>query len=99
MADLDGRQRTRTEEQKRRRRESILEVGWRLFQERPYDAITMALVAERAGLAKGTPYQVDPPRVQHYGDRPAPRSKRSRVSAGRAGTNRPSPLRTPVDEE
>jgi AcrR family transcriptional regulator len=37
--------------------ETLLDVAWALFAERPYEAITMALVADRAGLAKGTSYR------------------------------------------
>lgn len=38
------------------RREAILEAASRLLRERPSDEITVAAVAERAGLAKGTVY-------------------------------------------
>lgn len=34
----------------------MVEIAWQLFQGTPYSAITMAEVAERAGLAKGTVY-------------------------------------------
>lgn len=43
-------------EEKEARRGAILDAAWQLFQELPYDAVAMAAVAERAGLAKGTVY-------------------------------------------
>ena len=44
------------DDQKQQRRQDILEVAWKLFQETSYQAITMAEVAEKTGLAKGTVY-------------------------------------------
>lgn len=41
---------------KEARREALRAVAWRLFQERPYEAISVGEVAEQAGLAKGTVY-------------------------------------------
>lgn len=41
---------------KEARREALRAVAWRLFQERPYEAINVSEVAEQAGLAKGTIY-------------------------------------------
>lgn len=53
---MSGRQRAIRDEQKQQRRQAILDVAWERFQETSYQAITMAEVAERAGLAKGTIY-------------------------------------------
>lgn len=44
------------EADKEARREALRAVAWRLFQERPYEAINVGEVAEQAGLAKGTIY-------------------------------------------
>ncbi len=41
---------------KQQRRQDILDTTWKLFQETSYQAITMAEVAEKTGLAKGTTY-------------------------------------------
>ncbi|HEV2654500.1 MAG TPA: TetR family transcriptional regulator [Ktedonobacteraceae bacterium] len=48
------RRRAVGEEQKEERRQAILEVAWRLFQRTPYEALTIAEVAEALELAKGT---------------------------------------------
>lgn len=48
------RRRAVHDEQKEERRQSILDTAWRLFQGTSYHALTMAEVAEAAGLAKGT---------------------------------------------
>lgn len=48
--------RARRQEDKDARRLVIVEAARRMFQEQPYEAITMANVAARAGLAKGTLY-------------------------------------------
>ncbi|MGK4006634.1 TetR family transcriptional regulator [Sorangium sp. So ce1036] len=48
--------RARKEEQKEERRRLIIDAAWRLFQETPYPEVTMAQVAERTRLAKGTLY-------------------------------------------
>lgn len=47
---------------KARRRGDILHAAAQLFETIGYDNISMALVAERAGLAKGTPYRYFPTR-------------------------------------
>lgn len=39
------------------RRDSILDAADSLFETLGFDAVSMALVADRAGLAKGTPYR------------------------------------------
>jgi len=44
------------ESDKAERRQALRDVAWRLFQERPYEAINMQDVAAEAGLAKGTLY-------------------------------------------
>jgi AcrR family transcriptional regulator len=44
------------DDQKQQRRQAMIDIAWQLFADRPYEAITMAEVAERAGLAKGTVY-------------------------------------------
>jgi len=49
-------QRAMTDEQKETRRQMILAAALALFKASPYDAISMAQVAERAGIAKGTVY-------------------------------------------
>lgn len=51
-----SKSRARQEEQKRERRRAILAIAGRLFEETSFQAITMAQVADRAGLAKGTLY-------------------------------------------
>lgn len=50
------RRRARGDEQKEERREAMLSAAWALFAESPYEAIGMADVATRVGLAKGTLY-------------------------------------------
>lgn len=49
-------QRATREEQKRERRQAILDTAWRQFQQTSYEAVTMAGIAEALGLAKGTMY-------------------------------------------
>ncbi|NTU81464.1 MAG: helix-turn-helix transcriptional regulator [Chloroflexales bacterium] len=44
------------ESDKEARRAALRAVAWRLFHERPYEAINVGDVAEQAGLAKGTVY-------------------------------------------
>lgn len=44
------------DDQKQVRRQALIDIAWQLFQANSYPAITMAEVAERAGLAKGTLY-------------------------------------------
>src|SRR5262245_961367 len=41
-------------EHKLERRQAILDAAWQLFQKTSYEAVTVASVARRAGLAKGT---------------------------------------------
>jgi TetR/AcrR family transcriptional regulator, cholesterol catabolism regulator len=53
---MSSTRRARKEEQKEERRQDIIDAAWLLFQETSYGAVTMAQVAERAGLAKGTLY-------------------------------------------
>lgn len=50
------KQRAMSDEQKQVRRQTILDVALDLFQETSYEAVSMADVARRAGLAKGTLY-------------------------------------------
>lgn len=50
------RRRARGADQKLARRRQICDAASALFAESPYDGVTMAAVAERAGVAKGTPY-------------------------------------------
>jgi AcrR family transcriptional regulator len=50
------KQRARRAEHKHERRAAILAAGRKAFEAQPYEAITMADVAQRAGLAKGTLY-------------------------------------------
>ncbi|HEX2911565.1 MAG TPA: TetR family transcriptional regulator [Chloroflexia bacterium] len=54
--DLNPGQRAVKDNQKQQRRQSILDTAWQIFQKIPYQTITMAGVAEQAGLAKGTVY-------------------------------------------
>jgi AcrR family transcriptional regulator len=51
-----SRQRAVRDEQKQERRQTILDTAWMMFQESSYEAVTIAGVAEAAGLAKGTVY-------------------------------------------
>lgn len=48
--------RARSDEQKEQRRQAILDAAWQLFQEQPYDAVTISTVAQYVGIAKGTVY-------------------------------------------
>lgn len=50
------KQRAITDEQRQERRQVLLDAAWQLFQENPYEKISMAEVARVAGLAKGTVY-------------------------------------------
>jgi AcrR family transcriptional regulator len=43
-------------EQKQERKQSLLAAAWSLFHDTPYDAISVAAVANACGLAKGTVY-------------------------------------------
>jgi AcrR family transcriptional regulator len=53
---LRRKDRARKDEAKVERRQAILDAAWAMFQSTPYPAITMAEVAERSELAKGTVY-------------------------------------------
>ncbi|WP_437679514.1 TetR/AcrR family transcriptional regulator [Sorangium sp. So ce131] len=53
---MSSTRRARKEEQKEERRQIIIDAAWQLFQETPYPEVTMAQVAERTKLAKGTLY-------------------------------------------
>ncbi|XXX79719.1 TetR family transcriptional regulator [Sorangium sp. So ce134] len=53
---MSSTRRARKEEQKEERRRLIIDAAWQLFQETPYLEVTMAQVAERTRLAKGTLY-------------------------------------------
>ncbi|MBN1995339.1 MAG: TetR family transcriptional regulator [Anaerolineae bacterium] len=50
------KQRAISDEQKEERRLAILEATLQLYQETSYEAVNMAEVAEKAGIAKGTVY-------------------------------------------
>ncbi|WP_437800380.1 TetR/AcrR family transcriptional regulator [Sorangium sp. So ce693] len=53
---MSSTRRARKEEQKEERRRFIIDAAWQLFQETAYSEVTMAQVAERTSLAKGTLY-------------------------------------------
>ncbi|XXT22224.1 TetR family transcriptional regulator [Sorangium sp. So ce429] len=53
---MSSTRRARKEEQKEERRRFIIDAAWQLFQETLYPEVTMAQVAERTRLAKGTLY-------------------------------------------
>jgi AcrR family transcriptional regulator len=53
---LERGRRARREDDKQRRRRDLLDAAWVLLQAMPYPEVTMAAVAERAGLAKGTAF-------------------------------------------
>lgn len=53
----NGWQRARRPRQKRARRRSILEAAAELFEDRDFDAVSLAAVAERAGMAKSNLYR------------------------------------------
>ena len=54
MEHLSTGQRAVRDEQKRERRQAILEVAWELFQTTKYETLTMSDIAHALGLAKGT---------------------------------------------
>lgn len=56
MVDVRRKDRARKEAAKQERRQAILNTAWQMFQATPYQAITMADVAEKTALAKGTVY-------------------------------------------
>jgi AcrR family transcriptional regulator len=53
---LERGRRARREDDKQQRRRALLDAAWALLQAMPYPEVTMAGVAERAGLAKGTAF-------------------------------------------
>ena len=53
---MDRGRRARRDDDKRRRRRDILDAAWALLSATPYPEVTMAAVADRAGLAKGTAF-------------------------------------------
>lgn len=53
---MEQAQRARSDAQKQQRRQAILDAAWEMYQGTPYEAITIANVAERVGVAKGTFY-------------------------------------------
>ena len=53
---MTQKQRARSASDKAQRREQILDAALTLWGERTFASLTMAAVAERSGLAKGTPY-------------------------------------------
>lgn len=53
---IETPRRARTDDQKLARRQLLLDVAWEQFQTQPIGEITMAGIADRAGLAKGTVY-------------------------------------------
>ena len=50
------KQRAISQEQKQARRQEILDVALQLFQETSFESVSMAQVAKKAGIAKGTVY-------------------------------------------
>lgn len=52
----EGGRRARRAEDKQARRQAILDAALSALNEQPYTSITMAEIAARAGVAKGTPY-------------------------------------------
>jgi len=56
VARAPGKKRARAEADKQQRRAEILRAAAEAFAKLPYAAVTMAEVARRAGLAKGTVY-------------------------------------------
>ena len=48
------------------RRQQLLEVGLRLFTERPYDDFSMEEAAETAGVSKGLLYHYFPTKRDYY---------------------------------
>ena len=53
---MEPRRRAMRDDQKQLRRQALIDAAWQLFTSSGYPAITMAGVAEHAGLAKGTLY-------------------------------------------
>jgi AcrR family transcriptional regulator len=54
------------DEQKQERQQAILDAAWAMFQETDYVTVTMASVAERLGLAKGTMYLYFPTKEELF---------------------------------
>ena len=50
------KQRAKTDEQRRERRQALVDAAWHLFQESSYKEISIEEVARAGGLAKGTVY-------------------------------------------
>jgi AcrR family transcriptional regulator len=50
------RQRARQPEQKKQRREALINAAWRCFEQNEYEEIAMSDVAGEAGVSKGTVY-------------------------------------------
>jgi AcrR family transcriptional regulator len=53
---VSAKRRAITDEQKQARRQMLIDAAWELFQTQPYEEVSIAEVAEAAGLAKGTVY-------------------------------------------
>lgn len=53
---IEPKHRAMRADQKQLRRQALVDIAWQMFETTSYAAITMAEVAERAGLAKGTVY-------------------------------------------
>ena len=56
MANHKIQRRAIRDEQKEERRQTIIDMAWRLFQDTSYESLTMADVADALQLAKGTVY-------------------------------------------
>ncbi|GAB4577637.1 MAG: TetR/AcrR family transcriptional regulator [Anaerolineales bacterium] len=55
-----------SDEQKQERQQNILDTAWTMFQETDYSTVTMAGIAERLGLAKGTIYLYFPTKEELF---------------------------------
>ncbi|MCB9133839.1 MAG: TetR family transcriptional regulator [Anaerolineales bacterium] len=55
-----------SDEQKLARQQTILATAWTMFQETDYTTVTMAGIAERLGLAKGTMYLYFPTKEEMF---------------------------------
>ena len=51
-----AKRRAVTDEQKQVREQTLLDAAWKLYQESDYESVSVASVAQAAGLAKGTVY-------------------------------------------
>ncbi len=56
MENHKKQRRAMRDEQKEERRQDIMNMAWQLFQDRAYELLTMAEVAEALQMAKGTVY-------------------------------------------